>query len=160
MGSNPSHFIGDLKRPVGYITWNDCQTFITKLNQMAGRQFRLPIEAEWELAARGGRYDVVSKYSGNDDPHEVAWFYFNSESATHPVWQKGPNELGIYDMSGNVYEFCQDWYGDLVVRRRPILKGRQQVNTALCVVAIGVPRQKAVVYHIGMECIQQWWTVP
>ena len=112
MGSNPSHFTGDLKRPVEYMTWNDCQTFISKLNTMTGRQFRLPTEAEWEFAARGGIHDVVSKYSGSDDPYEVGWFYFNSESTTHPVGQKAPNELGIYDMSGNVYELCQDWYGD------------------------------------------------
>ncbi len=112
MGDNPSQFTGDLQRPVEYMTWNDCQTFISKLNTMTGRQFRLPTEAEWEFAARGGKHDIVSKYSGSDDPYEVGWFYFNAESTTHPVGQKAPNELGIYDMSGNVYEFCQDWYGE------------------------------------------------
>ena len=112
MGDNPSHFTGDVKRPVEYMTWNDCQTFISKLNALTGRQFRLPTEAEWEYAARGGQHDIVSKYSGGDDPYEVGWFYFNAESTTHPVGQKAPNELGIYDMSGNVYEFCQDWYGE------------------------------------------------
>ena len=110
MGSNPSYFSGYPQRPVEYVTWNDCQTFITKLNQLTGKNFRLPTEAEWEYAARGGNKSQGYKYSGSNTIDDVAWY--NSSSRTHDVKTKAANELGIYDMSGNVYEWCQDWYGD------------------------------------------------
>ena len=110
MGSNPSYFTGDLNRPVEKVSWNDCQTFITKLNQMTGGNFRLPTEAEWEFAARGGNQSVGYIYAGSDTPDDVAWFNENSGSTTHPVAQKQANELGLYDMSGNVSEWCSDWY--------------------------------------------------
>ena len=93
------------------ISWNDCQKFIKKLNQLTGKNFRLPTEAEWEYAARGGNKSKGYKYSGSDDIEYVAWYSDNSSSTTHPVGSKSPNELGIYDMSGNVYEWCSDWYG-------------------------------------------------
>ena len=112
MGSNPSYFTGDLNRPVEKVSWNDCQTFITKLNQMTGGNFRLPTEAEWEFAARGGNQSVGYIYAGSDTPDDVAWFNENSGSTTHPVAQKQANELGLYDMSGNVSEWCSDWYDD------------------------------------------------
>lgn len=110
MGSNPSFFIGD-DCPVENVTWNDCQTFIQKLNSLTGQHFRLPTEAEWEYAARGGRRSIGYIYSGNNDIHSIAWYTDNSSGRTHPVALKQPNELGIYDMSGNVWEWCQDWYG-------------------------------------------------
>lgn len=110
MGSNPSYFMGDLQRPVECVSWNDCQTFITKLNELTGATFRLPTEAEWEYAARGGNASEGYKYSGSNTIGDVAWYTNNSSNATHPVKTKQPNELGIYDMSGNVYEWCADWY--------------------------------------------------
>lgn len=111
MGNNPSEFKG-AKLPVENVSWNECQTFIQKLNQLTGQQFRLPTEAEWEYAARGGNQSKGYKYSGSDNISEVAWFINNSDVKTHVVAVKAPNELGIYDMSGNVSEWCQDWYGD------------------------------------------------
>ena len=111
MGSNPSYFKGD-NLPVETVSWDDCQTFIRKLNGLTGRHFRLPTEAEWEFAARGGNQSRHTQYSGSDNIDEVAWYYGNSGNKTHPVKTKQPNELGIYDMTGNVWEWCQDWYGD------------------------------------------------
>ena len=111
MGSNPSQYIG-INRPVDYVSWNECQTFITKLNQMTGKTFRLPTEAEWEYAARGGNKSLGNKYSGIlNHLTDVAWYIDNSKSKTHVVGKKIPNELGLYDMSGNVWEWCSDWYG-------------------------------------------------
>ena len=124
MGSNPSYFTStngysdNLQRPVESVTWNDCQTFITNLNQITGKNFRLPTEAEWEYAARGGTKSQSYKYAGNTIG-DVAWYYDNcyalGESSpdfgTHSVATKSPNELGLYDMSGNVCEWCQDYYG-------------------------------------------------
>ena len=110
MGSNPSEFIG-AQKPVESVSWNDCQEFVSRLNSLTGRTFRLPTEAEWEYAARGGNQSLHYKYSGSNNIDEVAWYYNNSGSTTHEVGTKSPNELGIYDMSGNVYEWCSDWYG-------------------------------------------------
>ena len=109
MGSNPSSFKGyDL--PVEEVSWNDCQDFISKLNAMTGKRFRLPTEAEWEYAARGGKKSRGYQYSGSNTLGDVAWYGDNSGSKTHAVGTKQPNELGIYDMTGNVWEWCQDWY--------------------------------------------------
>ena len=110
MGSNPSYFKGD-NLPVEKVSWNDCQEFISKLNSLTGRKFRLPTEAEWEYAARGGKKSRGYQYSGNSNITDVAWYDGNSGSKTHPVGTKQANELGIYDMSGNVHEWCSDWYG-------------------------------------------------
>ena len=119
MGSNPSHFKGD-KNPVEMVSYNDCELFIYKLNTLlaaqlpAGRKFRLPSEAQWEFAARqgiAGRY-LNYKYSGSDDIDKVAVYRGNSGKRTYPVKSKEPNLLGLYDMSGNVWEWCSDWFGD------------------------------------------------
>lgn len=110
MDSNPSDFKGT-NRPVEQVCWNDCKAFISKLNSLTGKNFRLPTEAEWEFAARGGNKTQGYKYSGSNSLGNVAWYTDNSGNETHPVKQKSPNELGLYDMSGNVWEWCQDWYG-------------------------------------------------
>ena len=127
MGNNPSSSQGD-NLPVEQVSWDDCQKFISKLNQLTGKRFRLPTEAEWEYAARGGSKSRGYKYSGSNDINSVAWFWENSGDSrlsgewksdkltknncrTHPVKTKQPNELGLYDVSGNVWEWCQDLYG-------------------------------------------------
>lgn len=110
MGSNPSYFKGD-NLPVEQVSWDDCQEFIRKLNQLTELNFRLPTEAEWEYAARGGKMSRGYKYAGSNTIGEVAWYDSNSGSKTHPVGTKQANELGLYDMSGNVREWCQDRYG-------------------------------------------------
>ena len=107
MGSNPSYFKGD-DLPVEQVSWNDCQDFISKLNAMTGKRFRLPSEAEWEYAARGGKKSRGYQYSGSNTLGDVAWYEGNSGSKTHAVGTKQPNELGIYDVTGNVWEWCQD----------------------------------------------------
>ena len=109
MGSNPSRVQG-LQLPVEQVSWNDCQTFIEKLNEFTGMHFRLPTEAEWEFAARGGTKSKDYIYSGSDNIDDVAWYMDNSDLMSHKVATKAPNELGIYDMCGNVWEWCQDWY--------------------------------------------------
>ena len=110
MGNNPSRFKGD-DLPVERVSWKRCQDFISKLNSLTGKRFRLPTEAEWEYAARGGNKSRGYRYSGSNTLDDVAWYGDNSGSKTHAVGTKQPNELGIYDMSGNVSEWCQDWRG-------------------------------------------------
>ena len=111
MGDNPSMFRGDLQRPVDSVSWLDCQKFLKRLTKLTGQEFRLPTEAEWEYAARGGSNSKGYKYPGSNDFVKVAWYIDNSNSITHPVGKKEANELGIYDMCGNVWEWCYDWYG-------------------------------------------------
>ena len=111
MGTNPSHWEGD-NLPVERVSWDDCQEFIRKLNQLTGKDFRLPTEAEWEYAARGGKRSNGYKYAGSNSLGSVAWYADNSDRKTHAVKGKSPNELGLYDMSGNVWEWCGDWYGN------------------------------------------------
>lgn len=129
MGDNPSIFIGS-KKPVNHVSWNDCQDFVTRLNSRLGQSFRMPTEAEWEFAARGGNNSRGYEYAGSDMPNDVAWYWNNSGDRyidadyntdfdlgtnnnlrVHDVKTKMANELGIYDMSGNVEEWCQDFYG-------------------------------------------------
>ena len=139
MGENPSRNKGDYSCPVDHVSWADCQEFISKLNAITGKTFRFPTEAEWEFAARGGNMSKHYKYSGSNDLDEVAWYLCNSgdrrlsyeeslerfdnNNRAHPVAKKSPNELGLYDMSGNVYEWCYDWYGAYEDTRQTNPKG-------------------------------------
>ena len=109
MGSNPSNWKRP-KLPVETVSWDDCQTFIRKLNKLTSLRFRLPREAEWEYAARGGNQSEEYAYSGSNDIRDVAWYENGIFYETHAVAMKSPNELGLYDMSGNVWEWCSDWY--------------------------------------------------
>ena len=118
MGSTPTEHGGWTaekgkgdKYPAYNIIWNDCQTFIQKLNAKTGLKFRLLTEAEWEYAARGGNKSKGYTYSGGNALDEVAWYKDNSNNTNHVVMQKTANELGLYDMTGNVWEWCSDWYG-------------------------------------------------
>ena len=112
MGENPSKkSIGCDNCPVESVSWMDTQSFIRELNVLTGRRFRLPTEAEWEFAARGGRNSKKYKYAGSNNLDEVAWYSKTTGNiGTKQVGTKKPNELGLYDMSGNVYEWCSDWY--------------------------------------------------
>ena len=109
MDTNPSHFKGD-NLPVENVSWFDAVEYIHKLNERTGKHFRLPTEAEWEFAAHGGNYTHNYKYSGSDEVDKVAWCSDDSDGCHHPVGTKMPNELNLYDMSGNVWEWCNDWY--------------------------------------------------
>ena len=110
MGTNPSLFKGNNK-PVERVSWFDCQEFIAKLNTLTGKKFRLPTEAEWEFAARGGNWSKHYQYSGSNNIDEVAWYIVSNGAVTYDVATKTPNELGLYDMSGKVWEWCNDLWG-------------------------------------------------
>jgi len=114
MSNNPSHFNskGNETHPVEKVSWDDVQGFIKKLNESTDKNFRLPTEAEWKFAERGGIKSKGHQYAGSDDLDSVAWYHKNSDEKTHPVGAKNPNELGIYDMNGNVFEWCEDIYNE------------------------------------------------
>lgn len=114
MANNPSHFSGCGDNcPVEQVSWNDVQDYIRRLNSQSGKNYKLPTEAEWEYAARsGGKSEKWAGTSIESSLGDYAWYRSNSSSKTHPVGQKQPNGLGLHDMSGNVWEWCQDWYGD------------------------------------------------
>ena len=134
MGNNPSQYKG-ARYPVNKVSWNECQIFINRLNQLTGRQFRLPTEAEWEYAARGGKHPHGMRYAGSNNIDDVSWNRENTGNLhVHPVGKKKPNNLGLYDMNGNVSEWCEDvfWFyslghekpsGDLVQISRMIRGG-------------------------------------
>jgi formylglycine-generating enzyme required for sulfatase activity len=110
MQANPSHFSGCPTCPVESVSWDVALLFIQKLNTLTGKQYRLPTEAEWEFAARSGLKTKGFEYSGGEKVDEVAWYIANSDGRTHPVGTRKPNMLGFYDLSGNVWEWCNDWY--------------------------------------------------
>ena len=122
MGSNPSEFTGDPSFPVESVSWHDCQDFIAKMNTITGKSFRLPTEAEWEYAARGGGNSCHYKYSGSNDVDEVAWTWNYRKNQVNPVGKKRPNELGLFDMSGNVSEWCSDLFGSYENPPKPSTK--------------------------------------
>jgi formylglycine-generating enzyme required for sulfatase activity len=120
MGSNPSSFKDSDDHPVESVSWNEVQEFIRRLNQMSGKSYRLPTEAEWEFAARsGGKREKWAGTSNESKLREYAWFSGNSGNRTHPVGQKRPNGLGLYDMSGNVWEWVADWYDENYYNNSP-----------------------------------------
>jgi len=156
MGHNPSSFQGD-ELPVERVSWHDTQRFIQKLNENLNLEgdnlFRLPTEAEWEYAARGGRYDLESEYSGSSKIDKVASYYWeNTHFESQLRGLKAPNELGLYDMSGNVWEWCQDWYDDYEEEsmkdpqgpetglRRVLRGGSWRFNESLCRVSFRFDR--------------------
>jgi len=116
MEENPSKFTGNDNLPVENVSWSDVQAFITALNAKTGKIYRLLTEAEWEYAARGGNGGKGYKYSGSNTIGNVAWYDQNGGDKTHPAGTKAPNELGICDMSGNVWEWVSDWYSDSYYR--------------------------------------------
>lgn len=112
MGKNPSYFAHSGKHPVDFVSWNDVQRFLDSLNRLTGKNFRLPSEAEWEFAAKGGINQNRFRYSGSNTIDSVCWYWGNASQRSQKVGQKWPNHLGIYDMSGNVSEWCQDWFDE------------------------------------------------
>ncbi len=156
MGGNPSHFKKGGNYPVEEVTWNDVQNFIERLNGQSGKNYRLPTEAEWEYAARsGGKREWYAGTSSVSDLGDYAWYSGNSGGSTHPVGEKRPNGLGLYDMSGNVWEWCADWYAEnyysSYARDNPkgpgsgstrVLRGGSWVNS---------PRNARAAYRAGLS---------
>jgi formylglycine-generating enzyme required for sulfatase activity len=119
MGNNPSKNKDKDNHPVERVSWEDAQEYVKKLNELTGRHYRLPTEAEWEYAARGGEKSMGYKFAGSNELKNVAWESENAKGSTQPVGQKKPNELGIYDMCGNVWEWCYDWFDEKYYSKSP-----------------------------------------
>ena len=119
MNNNPSYHTNCDDCPVEMVSWDDVQQYISKLNQKTGKTYRLPTEAEWEFAARGGNNGHNYTYSGGENLQALGWYYENSKSTTMPAGRKQPNELGIFDMTGNVNEWCSDYYDPLYYNNSP-----------------------------------------
>ena len=140
MGNNPSRFKGD-SLPVENVTWDDVQIFLQRLNAQTGKNYRLPTEAEWEYAARGGQQSRQTMFAGGSELETVAWCSSNAENSTHNVGTRQPNELGLYDMSGNVWEWCNDYYGqypsDKQTNPTGAKKGTARIVRGGCYAAIG-----------------------
>ena len=144
MGNNPSGYTDDAQLPVESVTWVDCQQFISKLNEITGDSFRLPTEAEWEYAAKGGNRSKGYLYCGSDTLANVGWYKDNAEERPHNVKLLAPNELGLYDMSGNIWEWCSDWHGNYTAedaiapqgaaegKTRVVRGGSWLVDAAIC----------------------------
>jgi formylglycine-generating enzyme required for sulfatase activity len=134
MGNNPSYFKGN-NLPVEQISWNDCQEFLKKLNDLTGKKYRLPTEAEWEYAAGGGANNRTQWAGTNSESSlgKYAWYYSNSRRKTQAVGTKKPNALGLYDMSGNVWEWCSDWYGSDYYKSSPQNNPQGPVSVSYCV---------------------------
>ncbi|MFQ5964337.1 MAG: SUMF1/EgtB/PvdO family nonheme iron enzyme [Candidatus Scalinduaceae bacterium] len=156
MGNNPSFFNGCVDCPVEQVSWNDVQEFIRKLNQKTGLNYRLPTEAEWEYAAREGGKKI--KWAGTNDKRELekyAWYERNSKDKTHPVKTRKPNELGLYDMTGNVWEWVQDWYDEDYYKNSPRHNPRGPSSGSLRVFRGGtwyyIPKYMRVSYRKGFS---------
>ena len=132
MGSNPSGHSGVGDLPVENVSWYACQGFINELNALFEENFSLPTEAQWEFAARGGNKSKGYTYAGSNNVNDVAWYLSNSDNTTHPVATKQANELGLYDMSGNVFEWCQDYWGAYTSAAQVDPQGPDTGTTRVC----------------------------
>lgn len=147
-GGNPLK-ANEVNFPKDQISWFDCDVFIRKLNQITGKMFRLPTESEWEYAARGGTNSLyLYRYAGDNDIDAVAWYEKNSNDKIHPVMTKKPNKLGLYDMSGNVHEWCSDWHGKYSSQQQTNpqgpLSGRWRICRGGCFGSLAVRCEVAV----------------
>ncbi len=154
IGSNPSEFYTCSDCPVEKVYWSDAQEFIVKLNEMTGKRFRLPTEAEWEYAGRGGIHQENFKYSGSNSIEDVAWTGSNGGGRTHAVGQKAPNKLGLYDMTGNVAEWCNDGYEDGYYKKSPASNPQGNARAVEKVLRGGSYRTGANDSHVSSR-----WTV-
>lgn len=156
MYSNPNNFKGN-KYPVDNIRKEEAIRFLSSLHWVTDKDFRLPTEAEWEFAAKGGIYSNHYKYSGSNSIDDVGWYMNNSDSCSHPVASKRPNELGLYDMSGNVWEWCSDWYGDYTSAAQTNPKG-PNVGTHYVLRGGGWNRESLFCLSMQRNCVQRYFS--
>ena len=147
MGNNPSAHTGCNNCPVERVSWEMLPEFIFKLNMQTGKNYRLPTEAEWEYAATGGIKTNSYKYAGNNTVDAIGWYNENSNKNTHEVGQKQPNELGLYDMTGNVWEWCSDWYGNDYYAHSPSKNPKGGINGTRKVCRGGSYNSEAIKCH-------------